>query len=858
MKGSDKISKCVFTKNCTGYFEYDIEGNVATIITDNKHETTVKQQYKRTDYYYDLVSGKVNELIYQHDSADQFMQIYEYDADNRITDVLTTHDSIYFEHDAEYEYYDHGPLAREVIGQRQVQGMDYAYTLNGWIKGINSSILNPTFDMGHDGDTVDANRLVARDAFGMTPEYFNGDYRAIGSSKFEAYGLPDTSLYNGNIAGATYSIKPLTPKTIGYKYTYDQLNRLNDLVAFTAIDTVNDKWNSPSSITSFQEKVTYDENGNIFKYLRHGNTIAGMPLAMDSLNYYYNTNTNQLNHVTDGVASGNYPNDIDNETSARNYRYNAIGQLAKDSAGGIDSVTWTVNSKIKKVQKHNGDSIVFEYDALGDRIEKRFYPHTGIADTTLYLREVGGNILAMYDRKNDTVKLLEWDIYGTKHLGTLDSTMRIFPKVPSASGGSIDSMTISYLENQKQYELDNHLGNVMVTVSDKKIPIDTAGGTWAKYYLPNIVSANDYYPFGMQQPGRSYQIIGDSTYRYGFNGKLKENSIYGANDVYDYSMRMFDPRLGRFLSMDPVFNKYPQLSPYQFSSDRPIDGIDKDGKEWQLPVLISTAICTWFSNMSNYAQGSLNNYVQGTTQTADYNNPQVPQNIQTKLNTQQAAVGGAGLGQVAVEDAKVTAIVASQPLVLLTVPEADVVELPDAMSTFEYVTQEEASLSSSGYNATTNMANSEATGGTLDYTTGQAAQPTPNQFQASTIQPANVNEVTTPTGASGDATGTVNPVGKVAASTAGALAAGTGLGMIKSCHDNVQGKDPDPASGMLQYMLAPAQKNTNTTDANAQGSSTTGTSGASGTGPSGLGTSGTTSGVSSGCGYSSGGFAGDE
>lgn len=41
----------------------------------------------------------------------------------------------------------------------------------------------------------------------------------LGAAKFEAKGLPYTSLYNGNIAAATYAIKPLQPKVIGYDYS---------------------------------------------------------------------------------------------------------------------------------------------------------------------------------------------------------------------------------------------------------------------------------------------------------------------------------------------------------------------------------------------------------------------------------------------------------------------------------------------------------------------------------------------------------------------------------------------------------------------------------------------------------------
>ena len=42
-------------------------------------------------------------------------------------------------------------MARSLLGQYKVQGMDYAYTLHGWIKGVNSGLLDPDWDMGEDG-----------------------------------------------------------------------------------------------------------------------------------------------------------------------------------------------------------------------------------------------------------------------------------------------------------------------------------------------------------------------------------------------------------------------------------------------------------------------------------------------------------------------------------------------------------------------------------------------------------------------------------------------------------------------------------------------------------------------------------
>ncbi|MBC7388115.1 MAG: hypothetical protein H7329_02795 [Opitutaceae bacterium] len=85
-----------------------------------------------------------------------------------------------------------------------------------------------------------------------------------------------------------------------------------------------------------------------------------------------------------------------------------------------------------------------------------------------------------------------------------------------------------------------------------------------------------YYSFGMQMPGRKYNTV---NYRYGFNGKEDDHDI--TNGGQDYGMRIYDKRLGRFLSVDPITQKFPELTPYQFASNRPIDGVDLDGLEYR-------------------------------------------------------------------------------------------------------------------------------------------------------------------------------------------------------------------------------------------------------------------------------------
>ncbi|MEO6902463.1 MAG: RHS repeat-associated core domain-containing protein [Bacteroidia bacterium] len=77
-------------------------------------------------------------------------------------------------------------------------------------------------------------------------------------------------------------------------------------------------------------------------------------------------------------------------------------------------------------------------------------------------------------------------------------------------------------------------------------------------------------------PGRTFN---NGSCRYGFNGKENDNEIKGNGNQQDYGARIYDPRLGRFFSVDPLFKKYPELTPYQFASNRPIDGVDLDGLE---------------------------------------------------------------------------------------------------------------------------------------------------------------------------------------------------------------------------------------------------------------------------------------
>jgi RHS repeat-associated protein len=77
----------------------------------------------------------------------------------------------------------------------------------------------------------------------------------------------------------------------------------------------------------------------------------------------------------------------------------------------------------------------------------------------------------------------------------------------------------------------------------------------------------------------NYQTAENTGYRYGFQGQEKDDEWKGSGNSINYKYRMHDPRLGRFLSLDPLAPDYPHNSPYAFSENRVIDAVELEGLE---------------------------------------------------------------------------------------------------------------------------------------------------------------------------------------------------------------------------------------------------------------------------------------
>ncbi len=96
-------------------------------------------------------------------------------------------------------------------------------------------------------------------------------------------------------------------------------------------------------------------------------------------------------------------------------------------------------------------------------------------------------------------------------------------------------------------------------------------------YTADITSHTDYYPFGQSMPGRTW--VGGDHYRYDFNGKESDKEV--TTGAQDFGSRMYDNRIGRWASVDPMRAKGPSFSPYNFCFNSPIAYMEEDG-EWPI------------------------------------------------------------------------------------------------------------------------------------------------------------------------------------------------------------------------------------------------------------------------------------
>jgi RHS repeat-associated protein len=546
----NRVSK-TWNEHSSTWYSYNYRGELTWTVQSNANFGT-----KTIDYSYDYF-GNVLSVDYQNgQNNERFKHVYKYDDYQRLVEVSTIKGNSIPQLQARYIYYKHGPLKRKELGT-QVQGVDYVYTINGWLKSINDPTLTNR-DPGKDGFSG-ANSAFGKDVFGLSIDYFNNDYIRAGTFIQNNIYTANTSenYYDGKIKAIRWQTTLPTSASnnyantqLAYTFKYDVFAQLTT----ATFGTVNSGNMNPSNGAILEQEfaakpaykvsnLTYDNNGNIKSLKRYGNQNVNNYM-MDDLVYNYIPNSNKLLSVQDLAAGNEYVDAIPSNTStAPQYVYDELGRMKVDLQKNI-TIHYDNNGKVSEIHDNASQSlkIKFTYNERGQKIKKTVYPDyetNFYIYNTYYVNDLAGNVMA---------------VYTSSHVSNVSPVIQIQEQTIVGMG----RIGVHYTQsNQTVYEITDHLGNVRATVSSVK----TNG-------IPEVLSYTDFYPHGGILPGRNY--VSSNAYRYDYQGQEKDPETNWSN----FELRMYDANLARWMSPDPYGEFH---SPYLAMGNNPVSTIDPDG-----------------------------------------------------------------------------------------------------------------------------------------------------------------------------------------------------------------------------------------------------------------------------------------
>lgn len=277
-----------------------------------------------------------------------------------------------------------------------------------------------------------------------------------------------------------------------------------------------------SASTRYSTEYTYDRMGNFLTLKRNGKQDGGTFGLIDNLTFTYTGNqvTRIEDSVTDPTYSGVY-NFMDGASQSNEYTYDKNGNLTKDLNKKISQIQYNLLNLPASITYSNGKSATYVYDAGGKKLKVSY--KTSSSATAVPTDYCGSMIY-----ENNVLKQILVD------------------------GGYV---TFSGSTPQYHYYLKDHLCNNRVVCS--------ASGT--------VEQINHYYPFG----GLFGESTSGDTQRYKYNGKELDR-MHGL-DWYDYGARHMDGM--RFTTIDPLAEKYYNISPYAYCMNNPLKFVDVKGEE---------------------------------------------------------------------------------------------------------------------------------------------------------------------------------------------------------------------------------------------------------------------------------------
>ncbi len=249
----------------------------------------------------------------------------------------------------------------------------------------------------------------------------------------------------------------------------------------------------------------------------------GSTYSYDGDGNFITKNTGNDNILYSYVTATNKLTSVASQVKGtKSFSYDAKGRMTTDNYSGVTLSNYNYQNLPLNITA-NSSTTTYSYNGNGERITK---------NNEYYLRDYAGRELAIYNNTADTLKSV--NLFGNGMIGIY------------LSG-----------EDKSMYFAKDHLGTVRTTINE----------------TGEIENATDYYPYGEEITGRSVNY--GQLAKYKFTGKERDTET-----SYDYfGARYYDSQLGRWLQVDPLADKYPGWSPYNYVLNNPLRFVDPKGME---------------------------------------------------------------------------------------------------------------------------------------------------------------------------------------------------------------------------------------------------------------------------------------
>jgi|GEM_PF-145211 len=415
--------------------------------------------------------------------------------------------------------------------------LSYEYDIHGWVKKITSKTFKED--------------IYYADGYG-TPNY-NGNISSI---------IWQDNLYGNNFYG----------NNKGYIYKYDELNRLTH--ALYGED------NFSKCTDQYNEVLSYDKNGNMNALQRTGKMQDGNFGLVDDLHVQYNGN--QPCSVIDNAHPVFFTGSLDMKSGSNDIAYNGNGSLIMDGTRYITKIEYDNGNNPIRIQFDNGNVTKYVYAITGEKLRTIHYTalpnihvemgkiYADIERTYLSADSTDYRLNGQLVMENGHIKKVLFDDGYCQATGCDKYLFKPLVDGNTPKGWKWVKFQMRMkkwreaVEREKlkdcftaYFYIKDHLGSIRQVVSTET----------------GIDQVNSYYPFGI--PYHKEWDIAFLKYRY--NGK-EFDMMHGLN-TYDYGARQYNPILPIWDRVDPLCEKYYNVSPYMYCLGNPVKLVDLDGAE---------------------------------------------------------------------------------------------------------------------------------------------------------------------------------------------------------------------------------------------------------------------------------------